>query len=178
MSVVSALAALSVVLQPTPQAAAQAAPSLQQRPEMLERLAACRAVADSTARLACYDGAAAALDTAQRQGELVIIDRAAVNETRRELFGFNMPALPQLFGNGGGEAADLDAIETTLQRASRNSEGRWVFTLANGATWRQIDSEPLRFNNRSGEAVRVRKASLGSFMMTIGDSRAVRVRRQ
>ncbi|MDQ8028443.1 MAG: hypothetical protein REJ23_06930 [Brevundimonas sp.] len=168
-----------MALQPTPQAGSQAAPSLQQRPQMLERLAACRTVADSTARLACYDGAAAALDTAQQQGELVIIDRAAVNETRRELFGFNMPALPQLFGNGGGgDAADLDAIETTLQRASRNSEGRWVFTLANGAVWRQIDSETLRFDNRPGEAVRVRKASLGSFMMTIGDSRAVRVRRQ
>jgi nucleoside phosphorylase len=154
----------------------QAAPAAQQRPEMLERLAACRTIADSAARLGCYDGAAAALDTAQRQGDLVVMDRAAVNETRRDLFGFNMPALPRLFGTDA--PAELDSIETTLQSASRTGDGHWVFRLADGGVWRQIDSDPLRFDNQAGQAVRVRKASLGSFMMTVGDSRAVRVRRQ
>ena len=147
---------------------------------MLERLVACRNVADNAARLACYDSATAAVDTAQQQGELVVIDRAAVNETRRELFGFDLPTLPRLFANGGGNgaAAELNSIETTLESASRNGEGRWVFRLADGGVWRQIDSEPVRFQNRAGQEVHVRKASLGSFMMTIGGSRAVRVRRQ
>lgn len=154
----------------------QAAPAVQQRPEMLERLAACRTIADSAARLGCYDGAAAALDAAQQQGDLVVMDRATVNETRRELFGFDMPALPRLFGTS--PTAELSAIESTLQSASRASDGRWVFRLADGGVWRQIDSDPLRFDNRAGQAVHVRKASLGSFMMTVGNSRAVRVRRQ
>ena len=106
----------------------------------------------------------------------IVIDRAAVNETRRQLFGFEMPTLPRLFGNDAGE--DLDSIETTLERASLSGENRWVFRLADGSVWRQIDSERVRFRNRAGEPVRVRKASLGSFLMTVGDSRAVRVRRQ
>lgn len=148
----------------------------QERPETLARLMACRAVADGAARLACYDAAAGALDAAEREGELVVIDRAGVAETRRQLFGFEMPSLPRLFGpDGGGE---IDSIDTTLQGASRNNENRWVFRLADGGVWRQIDSERVRFENRPGEPVRVRKATLGSFLLTVGDSRAVRVRRQ
>lgn len=143
---------------------------------MLERLAGCRVVADNAARLACYDGAAAALDTAQQQGDLVVIDRAGMNETRRQLFGFDVPTLPRLFG--ATASPDIDSIETTLQSASQSGEGRWVFRLADGGVWRQIDSEPVRFRNRPGQEVRVRKASLGSFMLTVGSSRAVRVRRQ
>lgn len=170
MSLIIGLAAAALASAQTPP------PPPQQRPEMLERLTACRAVAEDAARLACYDAAAAAFDTAEREGELVVIDRAAVNETRRQLFGFEMPTLPRLFGNGSGE--DLDSIESTLERASLSGENRWVFRLADGSVWRQIDSERVRFDNRPGEPVRVRKASLGSFLMTVGDSRAVRVRRQ
>lgn len=172
MSLISGLAALALAAS----ASGQAVPAAQQRPEILERLAACRTLTDNTERLTCYDAAAGALDAAQRQGDLVVMDRAAVNETRRELFGFNMPTLPRLFGND--TSPELDSIETTLQSASRNSEGRWVFRLADGGTWRQIDSDPLRFQNRADQPVRVRKAALGSFMMTVGDSRAIRVRRQ
>lgn len=174
MSLIIGLAAAALASAQTPPPPPPPPP--QQRPEMLERLTACRAVAEDAARLACYDAAAAAFDTAEREGELVVIDRAAVNETRRQLFGFEMPTLPRLFGNGSGE--DLDSIESTLERASLSGESRWVFRLADGSVWRQIDSERVRFDNRPGEPVRVRKASLGSFLMTVGDSRAVRVRRQ
>jgi len=171
MSLISGLAALAAAAA----LSGQSAPA-QERPETLERLMACRSVADSVARLACFDAAAGALDTAQQQGELVVMDRAQVNHTRRQLFGFEMPALPQLFGPEG--AVEIDSIDSTLQSASLVGEGRWVFRLADGGVWRQIDSERVRFQNRPGQPVRIRKASLGSFLLTVGDSRAVRVRRQ
>lgn len=148
----------------------------QDRPETLARLMACRSISDSAARLTCYDAAAGAIDSAERQGDLVVIDRAQAEETRRQLFGFEVPTLPRLFG---GEAqAEIESIETTLQSASQISDNRWVFRLADGSVWRQIDSDPVRFQNRAGQEVRVRKASLGSFLLTVGNSRAVRVRRQ
>lgn len=156
--------------------AAQQAPSTA-RPELLSRLVACRPVADSAARLACYDAAASALDSAERQGEVVVVDRAQVSEARRQLFGFDLPAMPSLFDRGG-RAENLDAIETTLTRATRTGEGKWVFTLADGGAWRQIDNERVTFENRAGEPVRVRRASLGSYQLVVGRSRAVRVRRQ
>lgn len=171
MSLISGLAALVTAST----LSMQAAPA-QERPETLARLMACRSVADNAARLACFDTAAGALDTAERQGEVVVMDRAGVAETRRQLFGFEMPSLPRLFGPEA--AVEINSIESTLQSAALVGEGRWVFRLADGSVWRQIDSERVRFENRAGQPVRVRKASLGSFLLTVDDSRAVRVRRQ
>lgn len=171
MSLITGLAALAAAST----LSTQAAPA-QDRPETLERLMACRGIADNAARLACFDTAAGALDTAERQGDVVVIDRAGVAETRRQLFGFEMPTLPRLFGPEGAEA--LDSIDSTLASASLVSEGRWVFRLADGSVWRQIDSERVRFQNRPGQPVRVRKAALSSFLLTVDGSRAVRVRRQ
>ena len=166
-------AAIALAIFGLPQAAAAQDAA---RPELLERLNACRAVADSAQRLACYDAAAAALDTAEREGEVVVIDRAQVRESRRALFGFDLPSLPAL---GRVERAEdhIDSLETTLTRATRGGDGKWVFRLADGSVWRQNDSESVFFPNREGTQVRVRRAALGSFMMTLGNSRAVRVRR-
>lgn len=148
----------------------------QERAETLSRLTACRAIADGAARLSCYDTAVNALESAERQGEIVVMDRAQMGEARRQLFGFEMPTMPRLFGAEG--AVELDSIETTLQSATTAADNRWVFRLADGGVWRQIDSDPFRYRPRPGDAVRVRKASMGSFLMTVGNSRAVRVRRQ
>ena len=104
------------------------------------------------------------------------MDRVQIGQARRQLFGFDLPAMPRVFGPEG--TAEINSIETTLQGATQTSDSHWVFRLADGGVWRQIDSERVRFQNRPGQPVRVRKASLGSFMLTVGDSRAVRVRRQ
>jgi hypothetical protein len=154
--------------------AQQAAPS--ERPELLSRLVACRTVTAPEARLACYDAAAGALDSAERQGEVVVVDRAQVSAARRQLFGFELPSIT-LFDSGPAPER-IDAVETTLTRAVMAGEGKWTFVLADGSTWRQIDSERVNFQNRPGQPVRVRRASLGSYLLTIDRSRAVRVRRQ
>lgn len=147
------------------------------RAELLTRLIDCRTVTDATSRLACYDAAASAFDSAEKQGDVVVIDREQVGVARRQLFGFQLPSMPDLLQRGS-RPDTLDSIETTLTRAGQYGEGKWTFTLADGSIWRQIDSEPVRFQNRAGEAVRVRRAALGSFMLTVERSRAVRVRRQ
>lgn len=78
----------------------------------------------------------------------------------------------------GAEAEQLDAVETTLVSASQGADGKWLFRLADSSEWRQIDSSPVRFQNRQGTDVRVRRAALGSYQLTAGRSRAVRVKRQ
>ncbi len=163
LATVAALVALSI-----PAAA-------QERPQALEQVTACRAVADGQARLACYDAAVGALDTAQRQGEVLVIDRAQASEAGRRQFGFAMPSLPQLFG---GSDSDIGSIETTLQSATQMADGRWTFRLADGSVWRQVEWERASFRNRPGEPVRVRRAAMGSFLMTVGNAGAVRVQRQ
>lgn len=163
---------LTVALQAaaSPQTAPPAAP------ETLQRLLACRQIASAEARLRCFDREAGAFDQARSQGEVVVVDRATARETRRQLFGFQAPALPQLFG--GREEPAIEAVETTLAGAVRGAEGKWLFRLSDGAEWRQIDSEPVTFRNTAGQPVRIRRAALGSYLLTVGGSRAVRVRRQ
>lgn len=152
-----------------------------ERSTLLSALSECRAMPDTVARLACFDRTADALDTAERQGELVVMERQQIREARRQLFGFSAPALPAIFSRGG-DAADaepeVDSVETTLVGAGQDHEGKWTFRLADGSEWRQIDSAPVRFQNRSGMEVRVRRAALGSYLLTAGKSRAVRVKRQ
>ena len=108
------------------------------RPELLNRLTDCRGMADPAARLSCYDMAVEALDAAERQGEVVVVDRAQVRESRRALFGFDMPSLPA-FGRVTAGEDEVSSVETTLTRASRGGDGKWVFRLSDGSTWRQIE---------------------------------------
>jgi hypothetical protein len=162
--------------------AAAVSPALSQnrptssRPESLSRLVACRSITAADARLACYDAATSALDSAEREGQVVVVDRAQVSAARRQLFGFDLPSISLFDRDPTPER--IDSVETTLSRASIVGDGKWTFVLADGGTWRQIDSEPVHFRNTAGQAVRVRRAALGSYMLTVGGSRAVRVRRQ
>ncbi|WP_262422463.1 hypothetical protein [Brevundimonas denitrificans] len=110
-----------------PLLAALAIPALAQaqeapRPELLNRLTDCRAMTDPAARLSCYDTAVEALDAAERQGEVVVVDRAQVRESRRALFGFEMPSLPA-FGRVTAAEDEVSSVETTLTRASRGGDG-------------------------------------------------------
>lgn len=148
------------------------------RAEGLERLAGCRSVADAGQRLACYDAAAAALDEAERAGEVVVLDRAQVEATRRGLFGFEMPSL-DIFNRGGGrvEAPEIDNVAYVVAQARQADRNVWVFTMEDGSVWRQIDGR-MWGRPRAGETAVVRRAALGSFMMNVGDAPAIRVRRE
>ncbi|MEN5145644.1 hypothetical protein [Brevundimonas diminuta] len=163
-----------------PSASATAAQSLVTgRSPLLTAISHCRSVPDDAARLACFDRASEALDVAERQGDLAVMERQQIHETRRQLFGFNAPALPSFFTSGGdGSDDEVSAIETTLVSAGQDHEGKWTFRLADGSEWRQIDSAPVRFQNRQGIEARVRRAALGSYLLTVAKSRAVRVKRQ
>lgn len=159
-----------------------ASPSLAQnatvaRAPLLEQVARCRQIPADAERLSCFDRAAGALDAAERQGDVVVVERGQIREARRQLFGFELPTLPPMFSRDADEEK-IDAVETTLVSAGQGLDGKWVFRLADSSEWRQIDSDPVRFQNRPGTEIRVRRAALGSYQLTAGRSRAVRVRRQ
>ncbi len=158
----------------TPSSATQTTGS--SRPDLLSGLVECRAVTDNAQRLACYDRAAAALDSAERAGDVVVVDRAQVTAARRQAFGFSLPNLA-LFERGD-RVDPITEIETTLTRGTQLGDGTWIFTLADGSAWRQIDTGRATFRNRPGQPVRVRMASMGSFLLTVDRSPAIRVKRQ
>ena len=79
---------------------------------------------------------------------------------------------------GGADESIVVRFPELTARGAQGADGKWFFRLADGSEWRQIDSDPVRFQNRAGTEIRVRRASLGSYQLTAGRSRAVRVKRQ
>ncbi len=111
----------------------------------------CRRIADDAARLACYDRHA---------------DRAAA------------AASPAAFGLPAKVPAEaIDAIEARITRVDPLPHGRRLIHLDNGQLWRQLEgrSHP---SLKAGDKVRIRRASLGSFLLKReGSGGTLRVRR-
>jgi len=151
----------------------------QQRPEAFEALVRCRALTDDSARLKCFDAAAATLQQATENRELVMVDRKQIQETKRGLFGLDLPNLNP-FGGGGGDdgVEEIKSIESTVRSAHTDGDGRWVITLEDGSTWAQTDSYPLAVNPKRGHKVKVVKASMGSYMMRVNNQPGVRAKRR
>jgi len=133
----------------------------------------CRKIEDSAQRLACYDASVDALNAAQRSGDLVTLDRKQRQAVRKQAFGFTLPTL-SMFDTGEHE---VDSIDETLASASQGVGGRWVFRMEDGAVWRQIDDEFLSRRPHQGSVVKIKKASLGSFMLSVDGQPGVRAHR-
>lgn len=141
-------------------------------------LFACRAIADDQARLACFDREVSALQTAEANDEVVIVDREEVTKARRDLFGFTLPKI-DLFRkrNRDEEAEEIDRIEDSLAAFRIDPSGRALITLGNGARWMQTDNAPVLGEPKTGDKVVIETAALGSFKASIGGRRAIRVKR-
>ena len=158
--------------------AAKKPPKPQPRPGAFEELVKCRAVADQAARLQCYDRAAAALEAAADRRDILLVDRNQVRQTKRSLFGLDIPDF-NIFGGGGEEEAEeIKSIESVVASALQDSQGRWIVKLQEGGTWTQTDNAPLALRPRPGQKVRVNRGALGSYMMSVNGQPAVRVKRQ
>ena len=157
-------------------AATAQTPVPQARPALLESLMACREIAASDARLACFDSASTAFETAEQQGEVTVVDRAQAQETRTRLFGLSL-GNANLFG-GLRLDAPIEAIESSLSAIRQDPNGKWIFTLADGSVWSQIDSERLSPRPRVGQGVRVRQGAINSYLLSVGGARSVRARRE
>jgi hypothetical protein len=133
----------------------------------------CRKIEDSAQRLACYDASVDSLTKAQQSGDLVTLDRKQRQAVRKQAFGFTLPTL-SMFDTGEKE---VDAIDETLASASEGIGGRWVFRMEDGAVWRQIDDEFLSRRPHPGSAIVIRKAMLGSYMLSVDGQPGVRAHR-
>jgi hypothetical protein len=165
-------------------AAALAAPSAlpaqkgkaQSRPEAFEALVRCRSLTDDAARLRCFDAAAATLQQQAENRDLVVVDRKQIQETKRGLFGLDIPDLNP-FG-GGDDGVEVKSIESTVRSATQDGDGRWVLTLEDNSTWAQTDSYPFAVNPKRGHKVKIVKASMGTYMMRVSGQPGVRAKRR
>ena len=149
-----------------------------ERPEVLNQLTACRQVTGDSERLACYDRQVAALEAAEASREIAVVDRQQIRRTRRSLFGLVLPDLG-IFGGDrdeGDDGAAVNEINSTLAAIGTGADGRTIYRLADDSVW--VQTEGRVGTARRGEAVRVRRGPLGSFIANIAGRPGVRVIRQ
>lgn len=137
-------------------------------PPVFKAVVDCRTIADPQERLACYDRTVAALSAARDSNDLVVADSGAIREARRGLFGISLPKL-KLFG--GGE--EVNEIEGTITAVRATADGMAIFTLEDGARWKQTDGRN-QFA-RSGQKIRIKRTGLGGFMANVNGQSGVRV---
>ena len=145
------------------------------RPEAFEALVRCRALTDDSERLRCFDAAAATLQQAAENRDLVVVDRKQIQETKRGLFGLDVPDLNPF---GGDDGVEIKSIEGVVKTAVQDGDGRWVITLEDNSTWAQTDSYPFAVNPKRGHKVKIVKASMGSYMMRVNNQPGVRAKRR
>lgn len=145
--------------------------------ELMGKLSACRKIADRDQRLDCFDRETASIDEAIARKDIVVVDREAVRETRKSLFGFELPKLPFLNGGDKDEAEpEQKEITAKIATASAIGNGRWQITLDNGAIWQTTESSPI-LDPRAGDTVRIHRAAMGSYFINVSGQRGVRARR-
>ena len=136
---------------------------------------ACANVEDASQRHSCFDAlvpelkkaggaapAAKALQEAQAQSALTapVLSQAeakAAKTAKREV-EVSRVALP------------VKAIET-------GRDGKYRFTMENGQVWKQLDTVKLRNLGNGPWTAEIRKAALGSYLLTVNKQAAVSVER-
>jgi hypothetical protein len=167
---------LSVILMMT----TAALPEKQAVQPLIESLRSCRAIVPADQRVACYDRAADALLRAERDRDIVVMDRAEVQKAKRSLFGFSLPSI-RLFGDDDGRdgrrSGDgaLKQLTGTLRSSTSLPGGLLRFTLDDGGVWET--TEQVMAPLRTGDAVTIKAGALGSYIATAPGRRSVKVRR-
>jgi len=146
------------------------------RPELFSKLLDCRAVTDAGQRLACYDTSVGAIEEAEKKKDLVVVDRKEIRETKKSLFGFSLPNIGLFTGDKDDEKDEVSEISSTVESARGIKGGDWSIKLANDSgTWETISNVDVA--PRAGDKVRIKKATLGSYLGQVGINRGVRFRR-
>ena len=150
----------------------------QARPEAFEALVRCRTISEADARLQCFDAASATLEDATQRRELVVVDRKQIRETKKSLFGLDLPNL-NIFGGGDDDAEpEIKSVDGVVASAYADGDGRWVVKLEDGSTWAQTDNSALALSPKKGQKIRINRAALGSYMMRVNNQPAVRAKRR
>ena len=166
-----ALAALAVATPAWAKGKEQAAP-----PPVYQAVVDCRAIIDAAQRLACFDRTVGEMAKAGEEKDLVVLDREAVRETRRGLFGFSLPKI-KLFGGGrdDDDRDEIKEIESTITGVRTAKDGLPIYTIEDGARWKQTDARNVF--PKAGAKIKIRRAALGSYMASVDGRAGVRVMR-
>jgi len=172
--------------------------------EPLAGILACRAIADSAARLACFDRETAALASAPALSSATapaapaapsVSATAAAPESNgapavaaaaprsappvldaQQSFGMSGSAIAANEEAKGARPAKLTKIEGRIVALALTGNGRTLFTLDNTQVWRQLESEGDMLA-RLGDSATISRGLLGSYWLQLKSGRGCKVTR-
>ena len=145
----------------------------------------CRHIEKIAERVVCYDRIVDShLSTATN--DMDSNDRVEATTPPEKAVSDAVPDAQSLFGTNDAEAKriietslaieQINEIQAIVTDVRKSATKKLTVILNNGQVWRQLDSQRLHL--KSGEAVIVRKASLGSYLMEKkSGGRSMRVKR-
>lgn len=153
--------------------------------ELPQTITDCREINSAVARLDCYDQAVDAQQSLADEPAAEVAPVAAAKSTAaaeasaemspEALFGKNVVEVQKTVQEATG-AKEIDRLESLVSKIRISASGKAIITLDNGQVWTQVDSSRLRLSGY--DRVVIRKASLGSFMLTkVGSKTTMRVKR-
>lgn len=139
----------------------------------LQVLRDCRAIEQNEARLACFDGAVDTVIARQDSGELQVLDKEDVAQTRRGLFGFSLPKIG-IFASGDEEENTILQSRITALRRLRSDH--WEIEISEGSVWRATNT-PRQFRPEVGDEVELEKAAMTSYWLRVNGALGVKASR-
>lgn len=141
--------------------------------DQLLALKTCSAIEDDSARLTCFDQSVQTLMDLQDRGEITVVDKEDIAETRRGLFGFSLPKLGVF---GPGDDAEEQVLNSHITAIRQLRGDHWEIEIEEGSVW-QATNTPRRFKPKVGAEVELEKAALTSYWLRIDGQLGVKARR-
>lgn len=139
----------------------------------LQVLRDCRAIEQNEARLACFDGAVDTVIARQDSGELQVLDKEDVAQTRRGLFGFSLPKIGIFASDDEKENTFLQSRITGLRRLRSD---HWEIEISEGSVWRATNT-PRQFRPEVGDEIELEKAAMTSYWLRVNGALGVKASR-
>jgi len=140
--------------------------------DSVEPLRACVSEPDEGRRLECYDramGRQTAPMTAGQSAKPPVTPPLSAEER----CGLNAEQARKK--QNAEQEPELERLVSTVTKLAQRPQGELVMTLANGQVWAQ--KQALSFEVDVGDAVTIKAAALGSFIMSTASGRSTRVTR-
>ncbi|NWH08631.1 MAG: hypothetical protein HXY22_08335 [Alphaproteobacteria bacterium] len=168
---------------------------LEEKDRALDAVIQCSKLTDAAARLTCYDKAIGRIEEAlapptpeeqmvdfgRREPKPQSAPPPAEKDDGFSILGLEIigPSTPDAAAPASTGFAPIDRISSKIIDYATTPDGKLIVFLENGHVWRQIDSERAHVPSDEEERiVTIKEASLGSYLMKIGDAnRTYRVRR-
>jgi hypothetical protein len=144
--------------------------------ESADPYAVCAEVADTGARLACYDHEAQRRRVAARGSSAAPVAPATLNTKPDDTIGLDGKQLMIKRKAAGVEPVVVKPFAAAITKLQSRPGHQYYFELDNGQVWESTDTEPELFLGPH-ETVLIRPGVLGAFFLKTQEGNSIRVHR-